>query len=384
MQVFYCYFRCTGNDPAAHRRLTGARGRGTPTAEVIKLLRMRFSTKKQFVNVFVLVALFTVTLSASCDTEPAVKTTIETIPTSTASTYLRQSPTSFRGIDEPQADAWRDLVLDRERLKQDGFNAVLLSPPVLITQRAGGKPRVILEEDAGSVPRLTDDLHQAGLAVLIAPTTAAAGYKTEVEPNETTLRQLSGDAVRWARTAEEKQAELFSPLAGYNLALGTDNANRWSAGVLPLVRENFHGPVVAQVIPDIGKSPPMGTQHDFEKLDFKGYDYLMLDIHPQEGALDPTQLQQEIDDLLKRANAVAGRDGLKGVLIEFGAWREAVGTDTVDGPLLGEDGQALMAERITRLAGPQVKGIFWRGWTLPGRGAKGYKVEEALKKGMIQ
>ena len=353
---------------------------------MIKLRGMHFPGKRWLGKsalllpaLVLIAALFTATLGG-CNEEPTVKTTVDTTPTATAPPYQRQTIAFYRGIDEPRATAWEILTLDRERLHNDGFNTATLSPPVLITQRAGGQPRLILEGDAGSVPGLTDDLHQAGFAVFISPTTSAPGYETRVEVTEPTLRQLSEDASHWAGIAQEKQAELFTPLAQYNLALGTETANKWSAEVLPVVRQKFSGGLVASVVADIAGTPPApGAAHDFEQLDLRGYDYLMVSIAPRGKDLDQAQLESELDDLLTRANAIAQRDGLQGVLLEFGAWRETGGSDPVDGPLLGEDGQALVTERVIQLAAPRIKGFFWRGWTLPGRGAKGLKVEEALR-----
>jgi len=139
---------------------------------------------------------------------------------------------------------------------------------------------------------------------------------------------------------------------------------------------------VARVVPDINQTVgSAGAVHDFELLDLKDYDYLMLDIEPHGDSFDPARFDLEVDQMIKRANAVAQRDGLKGVLVEFGAWREAVGVDPVDGPILGEGGQAVLAERMLHISLPQTKGIFWHGWTLPGRGAWEYMVEASLRLG---
>ncbi|MHB9111076.1 MAG: hypothetical protein ACYC4D_00375 [Thermoleophilia bacterium] len=322
------------------------------------------------------------TLATGCGEEPTVKTTVETTPTSIAAAYQRQSVPFFKGISEPRPDAWKEMANDSERLLRDGFNIVALSPPVLVTQRAGGQPRVILEGAAGSVPGTAEDLHQAGLAVFISPTTAAAGFEPQLETSDAILRQLTEDTVQWAETAEQVKAELFSPLADYNLALGTGTANKWSAEVLPLVRQKYRGEIVARVVPDINTTVKgAGAVHDYELLDFRGYDYLMLYVQPYGSTFDPARFDVYVDEMIKRANAIAARDGLKGVLVEFGGWREETGVDTVDGPVLGEGGQAVLAERMIQIALPQTKGIFWRGWTLPGRGAKDHMVEASLRLG---
>ena len=322
-------------------------------------------------------------LTAGCNEEPTVKTTVETTTVTTTEPYQRQAEIPFyKGITEPRPDAWKEMASDSERLLRDDFNIVVLSPPVLITQRAGGTPRVILEGAAGSVPGTTEDLHQAGLAVFISPTTAAAGFEPQIETSDAILGQLTVDTVQWAETAEQAQAELFSPLSDYNLALGTETANKWSAEVLPLVREKYKGEIVARVVPDINTTiKGAGAVHDYELLDFRGYDYLMLYIQPYGSSFDPARFDLYVDELVKNANTIAARDGLKGVLVEFGGWREETGVDTVDGPVLGEGGQAVLAERMIHVTLSQTKGIFWRGWTLPGRGARGHMVEDSLRMG---
>ena len=365
--------------------------------EVIKLLRMKLQMKNSLFETrtwrchqrhflpLILLAVCAVTTAAfttGCNEEPTVKTTIGTTSTSSTETYQRQAILYYKGITEPRQDAWKEMANDAERLQHDGFNIVALSPPILITQRAGGKPRVILEGAADSVPGITDELHQAGLGVFISPTTETAGLEPQLEVSDAILEQLTADTLQWAETAEENQAELFSPLAAYNLALGTETANIWSAKMLPLVRQKFRGGLVARVVPDINTTvKDAGSVHDFELLDFKGYDYLMLDIQPHGDTFDPTRFDLEVHELLKHADVIAQRDGLKGVLVEFCGWREKVGVDIVDGPILGEGGQAVLAERLIQLALPQTSGIFWHGWTLPGRGARDHMVEGSLRLG---
>jgi len=348
--------------------------------EMIKLLSMKFTASKPFRFAVASLVFAAFLIVAGCDEEPLIKTTADTISTVTSPAYQRLPLPFYFGIDEPRADAWQDLAGDRDRLREDHFNTVILSPPVLITQRAGGKPRVILEGEAGTVPSLTEEMHQGGLAVFIAPTTTIPGYPSPIDTSETGLAQLSEDALRWAQTAEDKQAELFSPLTEYNQVLGTEEAGKWSAGVLPQIKQMFHGAIVARVVPDLAAAPAAGAPHDFEKLDYHGYDYLMLDVYPQGNAFDQAGFDAEVGELLTRAEAVRVRDGLKGVLFETGSWREAEGTDAIDGPLLDENGQAAMAGHAGQIAGPRVQGFFWHGWTLPGRGIRGHNAEEALQK----
>lgn len=320
-------------------------------------------------------------LMAGCDeTPPEIRTATATATgTSTTPPYQRREIEFYRGIDEPQAGDWQVMIHDSSRLLADGFNIVTLSPPVDYISRTGGKARTAYEGASASAGMLMDDFHARGLGVYISPTTMLAGLGTGVDPTAATLQRLQTDTLVWAETAEAGQAELFTPLADFNLALGTTAAANWSISVLPLIRERYHGPVAARVIADLGAPSPPGQPHDFEFLDYGGYDYLLVDIYPRGDGYDPVAFDNYVKDVLNRAIIVAQRDELKGVLVGFGAWREPAGVDMVDGPLLGDAAQADLAARFLEIAQPRTRGIFFQGWTLPGRGARGYPVEETLK-----
>ncbi len=331
-------------------------------------------------------ALLTVLLSlgAGCSNETAGTATVSTAPAGEATTettppYHRLKFDFYLGVTEPRSDELMEMARDTDRLAADHINTVGVLPPILITQRAGGKPRVILEGAAASITAAIEDLHHAGLAVHLAPTTDSPGFSLQVEPTDNTLEHLKEDVLKWAGVAEEHQVELFSPLDRYNKVLGTEAANRWSREVLPAVREAFGGELVASVVPDLDGPPAPGSPHDFEELDFSGYDYLMIHIFPQGEEYDSQAFQVYVDELLQRAGGVAARDGLKGIMVSFGGWRQPEGMDPVDGPLLGDEGQAAAATIVLSAAISRSSGVFFYGWTLPGRGARDFPVEDTLK-----
>lgn len=315
--------------------------------------------------------------SQVADTDESGAAATETAP---APAYQRQEVEFYKGIIEPSADALSGMAEDVDRLLEDNMNSVSLSPPVLITQRAGGRPRVIMEANAAAVSDAISDFHDSGLAVHLAPTTASPGFKEEVEPTETTLDHLKEDALKWAETAEEKKVELFSPLSRYNLVLGEEAADKWSKELLPEIREKYKGLLVAKVTPQTNGSPEPGEPYDFETLDYSGYDYLMVEIFPQGESFDPAAYEKYVKEVLGRADTVAARDGLKGVIVGgFGAWREYTGMDQPDSPQVGVEGQFEVASILLNIAIPRTSGAFYQGWTLPGRGAKNFPVEEKLR-----
>lgn len=324
--------------------------------------------------------------STNGDTGTGDSTNGDTVATATAADssgndYRRQQVNFYRGVSEPRCDALTEMARESERLLDTNINTVSLLPPVLISERAGGWPRVILDGAAASVDQSIEDFHTGGLAVHLAPTTASPGYSARIEPSDMTLEHLSEDVLKWAETAEANQVELFSPLSQYNLALGTATADEWSTSILPEIRAVYAGKLAAKVVPDIDGPPAAGQSHDFEGLDYRGYDYLMLDLFPTGEQFDEDAYRQYVAELLDRAVSVAARDGLKGVLVgEFGGWRVPMGVDETKGPTLGNEGQAVAAavvlDEVERVG---AFGAFFQGWTTPGRGAHNFPVEDTLK-----
>lgn len=345
--------------------------------------RSKDSRGRRFASLIVLAALLGLLLLSGCGEEPPVPAGGDTgaeTQTATATPYQRRTLDFYKGLAEPRPEDWEDMARETDRILGDGFNAVALLPPALITERLGGRPRVIAEGQASLAEDSIDGFHEKGLAVYVVPTTRVAGFTEQVQPTPQTLEHLTNDAVRWAGKAELHQAELLAPLSRCNSVLGTDAARNWSGKVLPLMREKYSGPIAIEVVPDIQGPPADGQLHDFERLDYRGYDYLLVDIFPMGGIYDATAFEAYVKDILLHAAALAQRDGLKGFMIgELGAWREAAGVDTVDGPFLSPADQADMAQRVIQAAKPVSQGIFWYGWTLPGRGARDFPVEETLK-----
>ena len=328
-------------------------------------------------------ALLIASASIGCNSQTPVSTSGPPLTATGASPpHQRLHIGYFKGIYEPRPESWQDLLADAGRLRADNINSVTISPPVLISQRAGKRPRIILEGEAAAAADAMAAAHREGFAVHLSLTTSSPDLSPRVDPIGPVLNQLSEDTLRWAAAAEEEKVEIFTPLSDYNLVLGTEAAAAWSENIVPRIREKYSGLLAAKVIPDTGEPPPPGTPHGFEQLSYRGYDYLMLDILPQGATFDPDAFNIYAGEVLQRAALVAQRDGLKGIMVgEFGGWREPAGVATVDGPVLGAEGQAAMVEQFLKLAMPQTAGAFYLGWTLPGRGAKGYPVEEALKKG---
>jgi len=294
--------------------------------------------------------------------------------------HERLSLVYYKGINEPGTTYWNHLLKDASRLLKGGFNVVALEPPVLITERAGGKPRVILQGAEVTVPGVVDDLHREGLAVFLAPTTAGPGFPESLEADDALLRKLTEDVLGWADVAEQRQAELFAPLSRCNLVLGNETCSGWLQEILPALRERFQGPLAAKVAADIEEAPTAGGQHDFELLDYRGYDYLVIDIHPWGHVYNEERFRSYVEEVLDRAEAVAARDGLKGVIV--GDLRlprnNNLDVKLETGTWLNEEQQAEVADMVMALALPRTSGFFFYGWTLSGYGAKGFPVEDIL------
>jgi hypothetical protein len=331
-----------------------------------------------------LLALIIFTAGGCGQTATVASTGQTATATVTRPDYVRQEPGYFRGVIEPRNMALSDMFRDTDRLLDDGFNAVGILPPALASQRAGGQPRVILDGYALVAEGSIDDFHSRGVAVFVSPSIDSPGLSSIIEPTDANLEQLRVDALRWAQKAQDKQVELFAPLCRYNQILGAQAAGAWSANVLPQIKKIYGGEIAAWVTPDPSGPPAAGVPHGFEGLNYHGYDYLLIDVFPQDNEFDVVNYTAYVNDIIASADRVAARDGLKGVMIAFGGWREPAGVDETDGPVLGAEGQAAAAEVVVSAAGaqmpaPGVSGLFYRGWTLPGRGLRDFPVEQKLK-----
>jgi hypothetical protein len=324
--------------------------------------------------------------STGCtSSEPETLTTTNT--TTTAEPEEEQVHTRieidfYQGINEPRSADWDYIIIDSNRLQQNGFNTVTLEPPVLINERAGGKPRVILEGAAIVTPGLIDNIHEKGFAIFLSPTTAGPGFEESVTLDDVMLERLTEDTLEWAATAEADQVELFTPLSRCNLVLGTDSCRAWLQQVLPAVKQRYSGPVAAKVVADIEQTPIPGGIHDFELLDYRGYDFLMVGIHPWGHIYNEERFRSYVIDVLDRAEAVAMRDGLQGVIIsDLRLPRntdEEVKLET--GTWINEQQQAEITDMVMALSLPRVSGFFYYGWSLAGYGARGFPVEDVLIK----
>ena len=317
---------------------------------------------------------------AGCGEEARILTT--TSEQQDEPSHQRLDIAYFKGVTEPGATDWSLLSSDADKLRQYGFNTVTLEPPVLVAARAGGKPRVILEGMAITTPGLIEDVHREGLAVFLAPTTAGPGFSERQEVDDTGLDQLTEDTLSWAEAAEEQQVELFAPLSRCNLVLGTETCRAWLQEVLPAVRERYTGLLAAKVAADIDDAPTAGGQHDFELLDYRGYDYIMIDIHPWGRIYYEERFRAYVEEVLSRAEALVKRDNLKGVIVgDLRLPRNTSGEARLEtGTWLNEQQQAEVADMVISISIPGTSGFFFYGWYAAGYGARGYLVEDVLIK----
>lgn len=320
-------------------------------------------------------------MAAGCASGGETLTTVTTRPEAPPPPE-RQTIDYFQGITEPRSTDLDTLLAAAGQLRDDGFNAVTLEPTVLIDQRVGGKLRVILDGSAMTVRDLAGKFRGEGMAVLLAPTTASPGFEETISIEDTILEHLTEDTLKWADAAEVNNVEMFAPLSRCNLALGTDACHGWLQEVLPQVKERYHGLLAAKVVADIEDQPLNGGPHDFESLDYTGYDYLVVDVHPWGHIYEAERFRAYAIDVIDRAQAIAARDGLKGVIIgdlRLGRIREEAGWMQT-GTWLNEEQQAEAADMVLDIAAERTNGIFFYGWSLATYGARDYPVEDILVK----
>jgi len=123
-----------------------------------------------------------------------------------------------------------------------------------------------------------------------------------------------------AKLAEKYHVEIFSPMNEPDLKLGPAVASAWGQGILPTVRDAYHGKVLykaAFLDRDMGQPRP----------DLKGYDAVGIDISPG-GGNEPEVLKgypAEVSRKLATVSGWAAQDNVTEVMFtEFGTWGGAV------------------------------------------------------------
>ncbi|MBO8183771.1 MAG: hypothetical protein H0Z28_13445 [Archaeoglobus sp.] len=265
--------------------------------------------------------------------------------------YERRNLTLFKGVWPSPGTTGKALANDVEKMREDGVNAVCISPVYIILSDGSLKSVGESPEWEGHAEELYIEYirkaHDAGLAVYLTidpvPVNANPWHIEPLsgERKEKFIEEVTRVVIHWAEIAEKEKVELFSPMNEPETFLGSEDGVKWSENILPKVKEKFRGDVIVKFA-DIGP-------RDLENYgDLTGYDYLAIDVYDN----NPKELKERLRaEVIPRAKSLAEKYGMKGFV--FGE----MGGDVKDKKVLAEILDVFFNESWN-----YSKGYFVSGW----------------------
>lgn len=192
------------------------------------------------------------------------------------------------------------LLLDIGQLKEDGVNTLSFGPNYMTDD----------EGNIGKFPNwltilFIQSAHRNGFRVFLVPDMWGPGF-TGVENKTLFFEQATNIVLEWAEIAEKYGVEMYAPSNEPAIIIDDKEAvNQWAHDVAVKIRERYSGILVYKAsIADWG----------FDN-DYRGYDYVGLDIFPHDPKQSLEEFKTELQDQIRDGLKFAERDGAKGVIL---------------------------------------------------------------------
>jgi hypothetical protein len=297
-----------------------------------------------------------------------------------------------KGIWEPMAPFV--FLIDMDRLKADGINTISFGPPAFHWSL-----NIAYKPIAAAIVKRA---HKKGLAVHLAPNSWGPGFSVH-DPHPEMEPWLTEVAIEWAKFAEKYNVDFYSPQNEPDIVLGVEGIEAWAEKILPEIKKHYSGTTVLKlgtmmINPDEGGSYsyrvdlPYWSGDDAECQGYIyyprtfGWDYLMVDIFPDDDLTHTGTFPENLGRLIDTAVDWAEKQENKGVMMgEFAYPRNKPGlvASIMPGPEVSPEDQALRTGEYLDAAMPKVDGVIYCGWILSGYGIKGYPVEAAIKEKFV-
>lgn len=197
----------------------------------------------------------------------------------------------------------KTLLFNVQQLKEDGVNTISFGP-FYNTDNKGNIHKIPFMKQITIL--LIQAAHRNGFRVFLIPDMWGPGF-TGIKNNEyeSFLEQATDISLEWAEIAEKYGVEMYAPSNEPAIIVENDKGalDRWAHDVALKIKERYSGILVYKA-----SSAEWGFDNDY-----KGYDYVGLDIFPHDQTLEEfkSELKQNIEDGLRFAE----RDNCKGVIL---------------------------------------------------------------------
>lgn len=299
-------------------------------------------------------------------------------------TYTRNYPAVIKGNWEPStAQMLQILNSEVEELKELGVNTVSIDVEYELNK--DGSYYISIEEDSNEELYISQlkKAKKAGFAVLVSPNFVGASGHNYAEEGinidlDRHLKNSEEVALKWAKIAEEYQAEYFAPQNEFNGPIrgnfakkGAEEAritSEWHKEMLPKLKEVFTGKLMAKL------------DEPREGIDVSGYDYVGQTISHGNGNLK--NVRNHLITEYKVLKEIGEKSNAKWLVSEAwfpygGPWYSA--TKNEDGESLDElqdDYYKMSLEEYQKAGG---KDYIFIAWLMPGMEIKDRPAEAVIR-----
>ncbi len=314
------------------------------------------------------------------EVEPTATVQVEVVINNPPSTYSRNYPLIIKGNWEPSTNEMSEILnSDVEELKELGVNTV----SIVLEYNLDQDGSYYLEDSEEFYISQLKKAKKAGFAVLVSPNFVGAAGHNYAEEGITIdldrhLRNSEEVALKWARIAEQYQAEYFAPQNEFNGPIrgnfaekGAEEAritSEWHKEMLPKLRGVFSGKLMAKL------------DEPREGIDVSGYDYVGQTISHGNGNLK--NVRNHLITEYKVLKEIGEKSNARWLVSEAwfpygGPWYSA--TENEDGESLDElqdDYYKMSLEEYQKAGG---KDYIFIAWLMPGMEIKDRPAEAVIK-----
>ena len=248
-------------------------------------------------------------------------------------------PDFLRGAWASRIDEMRSYLINAEKLRDAGFDTVMLGPDI------------VFDPETGEAKSLGDEIFvfylqafkKAGFRIVLIPNPMhpnldmGKGYEwEEPDPNAgyhrsyKLIKKLDPVVVKWAKIAEKYNVDAFVPInEPYKFVWDYNDVSKWLQEILPEIKKVYTGKVIAlDTMYDLGSGKSIPYPYDYS-----GYDMILGG--PPCGWKEIDCWEEMIKNYIQKGNEYVQIYGLEGFgLYEWGGytggvWYEPIPEDQI-------------------------------------------------------
>lgn len=302
----------------------------------------------------------------------------------------------IKALEEPSYIGQIYSIRDYGKIKKDGFNTLVITPPHPIIRN---KPREI-PFIFSITAYLVKKAHLSGLSVCLAPKITFKEEDRKLFSDRVFQDDLIEISRKWAEFSEKYNVEYYIPVKNPDDMFSRQQTENWYMQVIPDVRERYKGKVGAYFKNNISLEPTRSSisffsasmsdmqekNNIFVKIpDIRGYDFIVITVIPPKEVRNIKLFSSDLSRIISGLKRASIRNGLGKVVISGlnvpvfpTKW---FGVDY--GPVVTRKQQSELVRSNLETVLSNSCDFILIGWRTPAIGIKGTQTEQAVKKVLI-